>query len=109
MDSRTAYWRPPWRRRCDVFVTTIPRHERLKPELVKGVVARFTEFGPEVEVRRRNPGRDPTTREGVQMEPRRAAIGGSTTGNRQRGSASRPEWCQNDGGSYGSRKSACTV
>ncbi len=27
------------------FVTTIPRHSKLKRELVKGIVARFNQFG----------------------------------------------------------------
>lgn len=34
-----------------VFVTMIPRHERLKRELVKGIVIRMNEFGAEITLR----------------------------------------------------------
>ncbi len=34
-----------------VFVTTIPRHEQLKRETVKGVVERMNEFGAQIVVR----------------------------------------------------------
>lgn len=33
------------------FVTTIPRHKRLKRELIRSVVTRFNEFGGNVELR----------------------------------------------------------